>query len=197
MEKSYQFRIELQGIKPAIWRKFQVDQEESLLDLHEIIQIVMGWENAHLFEFRWNDRRFVPILDEEDLWESDKVEDCEEILLEDLDLQVGDTLTYIYDFGDDWMHQLVVEKIVPETTLAPVCLAGERNCPLEDSGGPFGYLNMLEVLANPSHPEYEELRDWVGDEFNPEEFDLAEVKEMLSEYDEWRQSNLFDDDEEE
>lgn len=198
VETSYLFRIELQGVKPAIWRTFQVDQEESLLDLHEIIQIVMGWENAHLFEFQFNGRRFAPLMDEEEIWEdSDSIEDCEEVLLEDLKLKEGDVLSYIYDLGDDWVHSLVVEKIVSETTLTPKCLGGGRNCPVEDSGGPFGYLNMLEVLANPSHPEYAEMSEWIGDDFDPEEFFLEEVNLLLGEYEEWRQNSFFFDDDEE
>lgn len=195
MEKSYQFRVELGGIKPVIWRTFQVDQEETFFDLHEILQIVMGWENAHLFEFNVKDRKIGLLPDEEELWETEEgVEDSELVALGDLDLQVGDTIDYLYDFGDSWMHRLVVEKIVEETTMAPVCLGGARCCPPEDVGGIPGYLHMIEVLQDPKHPEYNEMTEWI-EEFDTEEFDLKEVNEILAEFDEWRQ-NLMDDDEE-
>lgn len=195
MEKSYQFRVELQGIQPAIWRTFQVDQEESLFDLHEILQIVMGWENAHLFEFRIKDRRFGLLPDEDEFWDADEeVEDSEGVDLASLDLQKGDVIHYLYDFGDGWEHKIVVEEILEETTLTPVCKAGARNCPPEDVGGIFGYIHLLEVLRDPKHPEYAEITEWIDEDFDAEEFELQETNEILEEFDEWRQ-NILDEEE--
>lgn len=193
MQNTIQFRVQLNDIQPAIWRTFQVDATENFFDLHSVIQIVMGWENAHLFEFKAGKRRIGLLPDEEDLWEiDDTVEDCEAVTLAEFGLKEDDKLTYIYDFGDNWEHTLTVEKILPQGMSRPVCLAGERSCPPEDCGGIFGYVNMLEILRNPDHEEYEDMMDWVG-EFDPELFDLHEVNELLQEYDEWRKTFVDDD----
>jgi len=75
----------------------------------------------------------------------------------------------------------VVEKILPLQTdmHSPLCLAGKRACPPEDCGGIWGYAELLEVLQDPEHPEYEERLEWLGDSFDPEAFDLDEVNQIL------------------
>jgi len=194
VQKSIQFRVELEGIQPAICRTFQVDHGEDFFQLHEILQIVMGWENAHLFEFRLNGRRIGLLPDEDELWDADEnVEDSEAIVLGELGLKEGDEITYIYDFGDEWVHKLTVERLLPQETPTPICLAGSRNCPPEDCGGIFGYVHLLEVLRNPKHPEFKEFSEWV-EEFDPELFDLEETNEILKEFDDWRES-LWDEEE--
>lgn len=173
-----------------------MDEEEDFFSLHEILQIVMGWENAHLFEFKFNNRRIGLIPDEEELWDiDDTVEDSELLTLKDLEIKEGDEIIYIYDFGDSWMHRLQVEKITEEAVDIPVCLGGARNCPPEDAGGIPGYIHLVEVLRDPKHPEHSEMLEWVGDDYDPEYFDLEEVNEILQEFDEWR-SSLLDDEEE-
>jgi Plasmid pRiA4b ORF-3-like protein len=193
---SIQFRVQLDDIQPAIWRSFQLDMEESFFDLHEIIQIVMGWENAHLFEFAIQGRKIGLLPEEEDIVGlGEDVEDSELVFLSDFELNIGDKIRYHYDFGDSWMHTLTVEKILTEDTETPLCLNGARACPPEDIGGVPGYLDFLAILADPKHPDHEEFQDWV-EEFDAEAFDLAEANKDLEEYDEWRQ-DLFADDEEE
>ena len=93
----------------------------------------------------------------------------------------GGKLIYNYDFADDWRHELEEEKILqPEPGIGyPVCLGGENNCPPEDCGGVWGYANFLEAIGDPKHPEHEEFSEWIGGEFDPEEFDLEVVNEML------------------
>ncbi len=95
--------------------------------------------------------------------------------------KVKSKLKYEYDFGDGWLHELLLEKVLPfnENTTLPVCLDGKMACPPEDCGGVWGYGNMLEILKNPSHEEYEETLEWVGEEFDPEDFDLAETNELF------------------
>src|SRR5947208_5616007 len=61
---------------------------------------------------------------------------------------------------------------VVEGVSYPICITGKRNCPPEDCGGVWGYEELLAILANPTHPEYAERIDWIGQEFNPDEFDL-------------------------
>lgn len=88
---------------------------------------------------------------------------------------------YEYDFGDGWEHQILVEKILSRQKEVhyPVCLTGKRACPPEDCGGIWGYAQLLEVLQDPEHPQYEEMLSWVGGSFEPEAFDLDEINQML------------------
>lgn len=93
----------------------------------------------------------------------------------------GDKLIYEYDFGDGWEHELKIEKVLPaeKGQRYPACLAGKRACPPEDCGGPWGYQNLIEILANPKHEEYEEMREWVPPDFDAEAFDLNETDQTL------------------
>jgi hypothetical protein len=90
-------------------------------------------------------------------------------------------MIYLYDFGDCWRHEIVLEKITPADTSAtkPVCLAGERRCPPEDVGGPHGYQEFLEAIFDPNHEEFEHYRRWAGDPVHAEEFDLKAVSDIL------------------
>jgi hypothetical protein len=189
VQKTVTFRITLKDITPAIWRTFKVDEEEDLFSLHQIIQVVMGWENAHLFEFNYGKRRIGLVPDEDELWDIDEdVEDSEAIALSDLSLKVGDKLGYLYDFGDSWEHLLEVVEIREEVLELPLCLDGARGCPPEDCGGIPGYISLQEVLKNPAAPDYDEMLDWIGEDFDPEFFDLEEANELLQDFNEWRNS---------
>lgn len=192
---SLQLKVQLEDINPAIWRTFQIDQTETFFDLHEILQIVMGWENAHLFEFQIKDRKIGLLPDEDEMWDTDaNLEDSESIMMIDMNFKEGDSFRYIYDFGDHWKHLLTVEKIVADETECPKCLGGARNCPPEDSGGAPGYSEFLEALSNPSHPQHEEIIDWIED-FDPEDFDLEETNEILQEFNDWRQDLFLEEEE--
>ncbi|MCB9082637.1 MAG: plasmid pRiA4b ORF-3 family protein [Lewinellaceae bacterium] len=196
MATSYLIRVQLQGIEPFIWRTIQVGDLETFFDLHEILQIAMGWENSHLFEFRFKDRRIGLLPDEDQLWEvDDQVEDSEAVLLSDVGLRAGDQLTYIYDFGDHWEHQLTIERIMDVETDQPLVIQGARNCPPEGCGGIFGYADLLDAWQNPDHSQHQEVQQWF-EEFDPEEFDAAEANEIMAEYHEWRQEFLGDDEDE-
>ena len=90
-------------------------------------------------------------------------------------------MIYLYDFGDNWRHDVVLEKIMSsETSTGPICLAGERRCPPEDVGGPHGYHEFLEVIFQPVHDEFEHYRQWAGNAVHAEEFDAAAVNDALS-----------------
>lgn len=96
------------------------------------------------------------------------------------------TFTYIYDFGDDWIHQITVEKIVPDEIKKPVCLAGKGTCPPEDCGGAWGYENLKVILADPNHEEHQEMKEWLcmedDEEWETNDFDLDETNEMLKDF---------------
>lgn len=88
---------------------------------------------------------------------------------------------YDYDFGDGWEHDIEVEQVLSATVARPRCLAGRRACPPEDCGGPNGYTDLLDALADPDHPDHMELTEWLGGPFDPDEFDLDETNQLLAE----------------
>ncbi len=172
-----QFRIELLGVSPPIWRRIQVPEDYSLWDLHVAIQDAMGWLDSHLHLFRVVGSELAYGIPDED---GDDVLDTRpgwEALVQNVFTHADPVGIYEYDFGDSWLHLLVLEDIVDggRTAKRPRCIAGERACPPEDCGGPPGYAELLEALRDPSHEEHEEVRDWVGEGFDPEEFDAAAV----------------------
>src|SRR5216683_1811590 len=79
---------------------------------------------------------------------------------------------HLHAFGDNWEHTVVIEKraLPSEATFYPACVGGKRNCPPEDCGGAWGYQHLLDILADPAHPERAEQIEWVGEEFDPDEF---------------------------
>lgn len=172
----YQLEITLQHIKPPVWRRVQVAGKTRLDALHDIIQDVMGWEDCHLHQFSIGNRRYgIPDPD----FPSD-IRPEHTVTLEQATKE-GDTLIYEYDFGDSWLHKIKVEKILPaeKGKRYPVCLAGKRACPPEDCGGTWGYQHMLEVLNDPGDEEHAEIVEWLGENFDPEAFDLDEINKAL------------------
>ena len=150
----------------------------SLGDLHGVIQVAMGWTNSHMHEFQIHGVSY----GEPDIEYLDEMYDEWEARLSDLALREKLRIKYTYDFGDGWDHSVVVEKFLPvdKTLQYPVCVKGKRSCPPEDCGGPWGYAEFLEAVANPEHPSHEEMVEWVGGDFDPEEFDLDDVNAMLA-----------------
>jgi hypothetical protein len=94
--------------------------------------------------------------------------------------QAGSRFLYRYDFGDDWEHDVTVEKVTAGGAEGIVCTGGARACPPEDSGGPIGYAHLLEILGNPAAEEYRDTREWVGRKFDPERFDAAAANKRLA-----------------
>jgi hypothetical protein len=174
---GFQIKVTLEGIRPPIWRRLVVNGDATLTQLHDVLQVAMGWQNCHLHGFRIGDARYGPAdhggLDPGEIDES-KVRVAEA-------LTTHEQGTYEYDFGDSWEHQLVVEEAgVPITPRSvATCTAGKRSCPPEDCGGIWGYANLLEALADPTHEEHEELTDWIGEDFDPERFDIVAVNARL------------------
>lgn len=140
-----------------------------LEDFHYVIQAVMPWTNDHLYQFI-KDRKYYSIPEEE--WDAPGVIDCSEIPISDLISSEGDKMVYEYDFGDGWMHDILLEKRLKSSDSDPLAefVSGENACPPEDCGGIPGYMHLLEVLHQPQHPDYEDTRDWMGLE-EGEEFD--------------------------
>jgi hypothetical protein len=168
-------KVTLRNTKPPIWRRILMPGTMTLADLHRAIQIAMGWDNSHLHDFDTGDERYG------DPTTTDDITDENRVTLNTL-VKAGVTrFSYTYDFGDNWEHAILVEKSPPasDAKACPACVAGKRNGPPEDCGGTWGYADLLEILANPAHPDHEERIEWLGDEFDPEMFSVAETDAAL------------------
>jgi hypothetical protein len=182
MAHTYQFKIILADSDPMIWRTFQVPGEYRMDRFHQVLQIVMGWNNAHLHEFRINGRTVGMVADcEYDFI----VEDETKFRLSDFNLKERDTLSYLYDFGDHWEHIIHLDRVSNQKATSPFCTNGKGACPPDDCGGVFGYTELLEVLADPKHPEYEGWKNWLPEGFQPDKFPLDEVSKELKEFGAW------------
>lgn len=180
LKPIYQLKVTLAGTKPPIWRRLQVTGSVTLSKLAAIINTAMGWDGVHLYEFSVGSETWGPPAPAGEDW-GDATNDDRKATLAELAPHRGSKLKYLYDMGDSWLHQLVVEQIVePEPKQRyPLCVEGKRACPPEDCGGVAGFYNLLEVLADPKHPEHKELAEWVGGEFDPEAFKLDGVNQAL------------------
>jgi len=179
----YQIKIKLSAITPAIWRRLMVPNDLFLHDLHKVIQTTMGWENAHLHQFKKNNRVLGFANDEPEL--SDRFIDYTSIRLMDILKNLGDSMEYIYDFGDYWQHEIILEDIhLPDKEIYyPICIEGKRNCPPEDCGGPSGYHEVIKAFNHPGLPNREDILNWIEEDWNPEEFDLDYTNSLLLEDD--------------
>lgn len=175
----YQIKVTLQDSKPTIWRRFLVGDNVTLHNLHDILQIVMGWTNSHLHHFIVDGEYYSEPFDDDFA----TVETKNEVRykLNQFVRGEGFKFRYEYDFGDGWMHNLIVEKILPveKGVHYPVCIKGKRACPPEDVGGVWGYDDFLEAIANPNHPERKEMLEWIGADFDPDRFDMERINERL------------------
>lgn len=167
-------KVTLRDIKPPVWRRLVLPGTMTLADLHEAIQAAMGWHGGHLHAFdiagrQYGDPRTVDVVDDMD--------DERRLTLNGLLRSGVARVTYTYDFGDNWQHQVLIERTQPALDAGryPACVAGKRNCPPEDCGGPWGYAEFLAAIADPAHPEHADQRAWVGEDFDPEEFDVADA----------------------
>jgi hypothetical protein len=176
----FQLKITLDDIRPPIWRRVQT-KDCTLAKLHDIIQTVLSWEDYHLHEFEIGDRRFgLPEQWQDDFWEGE-VSDSRKVKLSHLAEQGVKKFRYQYDMGDSWWHTIHIEKTVPPEAGVkyPRCIGGERAGPPEDSGGPWLYADFVDAVQNPDHERHEEVREWVGDDFDPEAFDVGAVNKQL------------------
>jgi Plasmid pRiA4b ORF-3-like protein len=178
--QAYQLYVELEGVRPKVWRRFLAPITIELPSVHRTILFGMGWQGGQIHEFFFGEdsygRKDPPFEP-----------DFPEVLDEDgvsLRQALGGrkTFVYLYDYGDNWRHKVKIEKVMAvETTIGrAVCIGGENACPPEDVGGVPGYAEFLEALADPSNSEHEHLKAWIGGSFDPKAFDVAEVNDRLS-----------------
>lgn len=176
----YQLKVTLKGSKPPIWRRLQVPGNISLHKLHLILQVAMGWANAHLYQFRVGGTEFGEPDPEGDFYGL-KMKNSRKTELSKVAPREKTRFIYEYDFGDSWEHEILIERILPTEPgiRYPVCLAGRRACPPEDCGGIWGYADLLEIIGDPGHEEHEEMMEWLGGWFDPKAFDMDEVNGIL------------------
>ncbi len=179
-DRLFQFKITLLDIAPAIWRRVQVP-DCTLVEFHEFVQAAFGWENYHLHQFEIGGVRYTEPAPDGDDFDTDS-EDETDVLLSTLLPKSSRTARweYEYDFGDGWRHEVLFERFPPAVpkAKAPLCLEGERACPPEDCGGPPGYADYLDAIADPDHERHEEMRGWRGP-FDPEAFDAKKATKAM------------------
>jgi hypothetical protein len=175
--RVYQLHMGLRGIRPPIWRRVQVPSSILLSGLHDVIQTVFGWTDSHLHQFFIGEAGYGKPLD----FDEAVLDAAASTLAGAVGARVK-RFTYVYDFGDDWVHDVAVEKIVAGNSGSerPLCLGGKRHRPPEDCGGMPGYREFIRTIRDPRHEEHESMLEWVGGSFDPEGFDLAAVNRGLA-----------------
>ncbi len=176
----YRIKVGLAGARPPIWRRLELPADVSLARLHSIIQTTFGWDDSHLHVFETPYGQFG--MADRDLGHRPEAP----VTLEQVAPGVSSKLRYVYDFGDDWRHDIVVEQVLDRDPRAsyPRCTGGRQAAPPEDCGGVWGYARLLKTLGDPAHPEHEETLQWLGlhqaDDFAPERFNPGEVTRALA-----------------
>jgi len=173
---AIQLRISLKEYTPTIWRRLLVPGEVKLSKLHSILQAAMGWEDYHLHVFEIGDRSFAAPDEESDEEEIDE----DSVIFSEI-VEAPMRFHYRYDFGDDWLHEVVVESVepVPLVLKFATCVDGQRACPPEDCGGIGGFERLVEALRRPDPSEPVDYRQWAGHPFDPEEFSMAATNAAL------------------
>ncbi len=174
----YQLKVRLLRSRPPIWRRVLVASDITLAGLHEVLQVSMGWTDSHMHLFERNGQIFgnpssgfdcLPAADE-------RSTPLDRVLRRE-----KDSLSYEYDFGDGWVHQVTLEKILPydPRQQLPTCVKAKGACPPEDVGGLWGYYAILEAVRDPRHPDHKGYRGMFGSELDPGAFDVDGVNEIL------------------
>jgi hypothetical protein len=190
-EQAYTLQITLEHSKPLIWRTVIVSSHLTLDRLHDIIQIVMGWKDYHLHQFTMGNRCFASDPESLDILNGEnegKIRLCDLLKKENMQLE------YEYDFGDSWVHQIILQKMesIPANhRLQMTCLDGRMACPPEDVGGISGFTHFCQVMKDPQDPEHEELKNWLGGKFRARSLDLDAINEELNKYTNWTRTRLL------
>jgi hypothetical protein len=176
---SWQLKIELLDVVPTVWRRLVVPETIKLPKLHRVFQAALGWTNSHLHEFVICGVRYSepdPDLDDE----LQHVDERDVVLHKALGMDAR-CFDYVYDFGDDWHHVVLVEDqhMNAKRPASIRCDDGENACPPEDVGGALRYADFLAAIADPSHEEHDAFREWSGGRFDPRRFDLDAANRAL------------------
>lgn len=178
-EEIVTLRIELCDSEPLIWRQLEVPTAITLKQLHDIVQIAMGWQNSHLWEFTIGKQRYG--LPQAAGWADEPQQAAGKARLSECLKPGKTTLHYLYDFGDSWEHRLIFSKIrqAEPGVSYPCYIAGEWNAPPEDCGGLPGFYDMLDARVDASHPDHADIMEWLGD-YRPETIDEVSIRAALA-----------------
>jgi hypothetical protein len=170
-------KVTLRGVKPPVWRRIVVDSQIRVSALADVLEAAMGWVGGHLHLF---DVDGVTYGEPDPEWDDDVIDE-RKARLADVLPKVTSRMRWDYDFGDGWEHDVVVEEIGPvqASETYPLCVTGRRACPPEDCGGPWGYRDLLEALADPSHEDHDHLSEWAPPGFDPQRFDAEETTDAM------------------
>ncbi|MCG8474898.1 MAG: plasmid pRiA4b ORF-3 family protein [Cytophagales bacterium] len=175
----YHIHVRL-NTEPAVKRTVCLDSETDMDRVHHVIQAAMGWKNRHHYRFTQGNS----VVSLPDKMSRPGERHAARTKLSDCLKSEGDALWYEYDFGDEWMHEIVLAKIVDDGEQEfPLCLNGNGACPPEEIGGVRGYQSVVKVLGNPKHPDYLAMKAYAGDSFDPDSFDVDAANEKLRELD--------------
>lgn len=160
-KNAFRFKIVLHDIEePTVWRRVVVPANFTFFHFHLVIQEAFGWENSHPFQFSpkgYGSKPAIGIADG-----GRKEVNSKQKKLSEIFCRLNQKFIYLYDFGDNWIHEITLEEIIEEELTEADCIAGEGACPPEDCGGPYGYEQLKIILSDQKHQEYEETRDWLG-----------------------------------
>ncbi|MBS4223185.1 plasmid pRiA4b ORF-3 family protein [Lederbergia citrea] len=203
--KAYQLKITLMDVEPSVWRRVIIPAGTNFKRLHDTIQFSMGWDDTHMFEFDFVEEKLKVTADESLFEESkyikEKYKDSKpskekdpygaisrmistnirraQSAKIDSPLEKHQKFTYIYDIGDNWQHEIMVEKTIEDYPYGhPTLLDGEGACPPDDVGGPGGYTAFLEAWSDPHHPEHEDMRIW-GESQYYKDLDIKRTNEIM------------------
>ncbi len=168
-------RVRLLDVKPSVWRRLEVPLNTTFAKFHRVLQAALGWDNTHLHLFRVNGREIgMPVRDGLGV----PCEDERRVRLADV-ARPKCKIVYWYDFGDDWMHEITIETIAAAAPSEhyPRLTGGANSVPPEDAGGPPGWADLREALADPAHPQHDDFRKWFvnADRREYDEVELADA----------------------
>ena len=202
--RAYMIKVELKDSEPLIYRRVIVPSDINFEKLHKIIQISMGWNNSYLYDFNIKEENLRITCDKEAISEYEfysklKLNEKNDPhgfiknmlkIKPKLSSEVSiyyyldkfNKVEYIYDFGDYWKHDIIVEEIIEDYIYEyPKCIESEGNCPPEDIGGVEEYMEFLEVINDKNHPDYENVALWASKQNYKEVFDIESVNILMKE----------------
>ena len=184
--------ITLQDIEPTIWRRVDVPLSSTLMALHDIIQVAMRWRDSHLFEFVVGEKVYAEPHPDDAAYDR-KVLQAKGVRLKQLVDRGVERFLYVYDFGDNWRHDVIVEGVRDGDADVdyPAFVDGARRGPPEDVGGTSGFMEFLEAVLDRGHEEHARMLEWHGGPFDFDDIDERHIRMVLSMFADRRRGPLM------
>jgi pRiA4b ORF-3-like protein len=191
---TYRVRIDLKDTRPPVWRRLELSSDLFLDEVHRVVQLAFGWTDSHLHQFSSGTDPYNPQTEQYlcpfQVEEGETGIPEEQVRLDEVLADVGDKLSYVYDFGDDWRHVIRLEAVTARQDSSPraVCTGGRRDSPAEDCGGAYAY-ELITAATDPANDDYTdavaEFGRIFGDGIDPgaigvTRFDLDQIKAALA-----------------